>query len=457
MLLLLAMTIALLTYTSIQSIITVNRSAQQERMQRLVELLETSRLPVNSSILEDMKLLSGAEFLLMDNDEVIAQTTNAPTVASIAKLSSNEENQTEPSTIEIDRQSYLLTSLRGIQDRQRRTTNGVLHIFIPSQSDQSIWWQASRSPLTTALIVFPIALLLSLALASQVTRPLAILNHQVQQIAEANLQTIPVVRRNDEIRDLNVSINEMASKLKDHEVQLRKNERLRTMVQLGSGIAHHLRNSATGCKLAVELLAGEQQNVTESENYQVALRQLGLMDSYIKKMLLLSKSTAAEPGPVGQPVDLAEILEEVEFLLRPTAEHLGVKLSVVTNCDDSATGITEEDGRQLMMNLIANAIRAASENRTSDSSTSAGKVSVDLQVDQGSVQFSVIDNGTGPPADLADRIFDPFVTGSPEGTGLGLSLVRDISERVGGKINWTRDHQLTQFRFESTHSEEAIG
>ena len=457
MLVLLVIAIVSLTYTSIRSIIAANREAELDRVQRIVELMTTSRFPLTSSVLENMKLLSGAEFVFSEgNGEADSKTSGAPPVPQDGPRSKhNGANQTDPKTIEINGQPYLHTAVLGIRNGNQPTKKGVLNIFVPSQSEQTIWWQASKSPLQIALFMLPLALIFSLALASQVTRPLAKLNQQVQQIAEGDVQPIPAVGRNDEIHDLNESINEMAVKLQDHDTQLRKNERLRTMVQFGSGVAHHLRNSATGCKMAVELLAAEQPGIADTENYQVAVRQLGLMDNYIKKFLLLSKSPITDSHDEIGDLDLSPVLDNVVFLLRPSAEHLGVDLSVESKCDNSSVKMLEEDAQQLMMNLMANAIRAASEIGSTITPNGRGFVSVELLVEKGCVKFSVTDNGSGPPEKIAASIFDPFVTGSTEGTGLGLSLVHEISERTNGRVSWCRENHQTTFSFESENQQAA--
>jgi len=458
MLVLLVITIASLTYSSIHSIITANREAELERLQNLVELMTTSQFPLTTSVLENMKLLSGADFIFTQNDGgIAAQTLDVPsTLPDFDTLKQKTKEQSTPIAIEADGMPYYYTAVDGIRDRNRTSAIGVLHILVPRKSERAVWWQASKSPLTIALLIMPLALLFSLALASQVTRPLATLNRQVHRIAEGDVQQIPEVQRNDEIRDLNVSINEMAARLQDHDTQLRSNERLRTMVQFGSGVAHHLRNSATGCKMAVELLRVEQQGIADSENYQVAIRQLGLMDNYIKKFLLLSKSSDSNSLANVANIRLGEVLDSVVFLLRPSAKHLEVELSVQSNCDDSTVRMSEEDAQQLMMNLITNAIRAASQNSASTKQSKPGFVKVELNVNEGAVSFSVTDNGSGPPEEISESIFDPFVTGSKEGTGLGLSLVQEISKRANGTVRWNRTNQLTTFSFESAKQLEAM-
>lgn len=449
MLLLLILIAAAITFANIRSIITSNREAELSQLERIVKLVTTSRFPLTSSVLENMRSLSGAEFLLVDGQgKVVSQTQSAPRSDDL----SNNTNDKTPTKISVDGATFYHRAIDNFQGGTPIASAELLHVLIPRQSDRSIWWEASKSPLLIALLVVPLMFLLSLAMANQVTRPLANLKNQVQQIAQGNVSPIPEIRSNDEIRDLNVSINEMAIKLGDHDAQLRKNERLRTMVQFGSSIAHHLRNSATGCKMAVELLAVDHREIAKSDDYQVALRQLGLMNNYIKKFLLLSKSSDAEHVDEPQLIQLAPILENVVFLLSPSAKHLNVEMTVHSDCDDSKIRILEEDAEQLMMNLITNGITAASEKSANLAGGEKAFVTIKLSVHDGSVTFSVTDSGAGPPEEIADSIFQPFVTGSKEGTGLGLSLVREVAERTNGNIQWKRQDNSTTFTFEASQS-----
>ena len=61
--------------------------------------------------------------------------------------------------------------------------------------------------------------------------------------------------------------------------------------------------------------------------------------------------------------------------------------------------------------------------------------------------LTVCDNGTGPPEEVADEIFDPFVTSKPEGLGLGLPVVARCARRLNGSVQWDRVGQHTRFIF----------
>jgi signal transduction histidine kinase len=201
--------------------------------------------------------------------------------------------------------------------------------------------------------------------------------------------------------------------------------------------------------MAIELLASDLQTIAESDNYQVAVRQLGLMNNYIKKFLLLSQSPEKASIENPQPVELNPILENVVFLLSPSAKHLDVNMTVNSNNDQTKFSMSEEDAEQLMMNLISNGIKAASQSVANAGDSKQAIVDIRLLVNKGRVTFSVADNGDGPPPEIADTIFQPFVTGSQEGTGLGLSVVADISNRVGGSVRWIRENEMTVFIFEA--------
>lgn len=456
MLLLSLIAIGGITFANIRSVIDTNRASQLDRVQKLADLLRSTQFPMTNSILDDMKQLSGAEFVLVDQaNEVLAKTKGAPRelpqVDDLGRGSITDQTGTK---IVASGEAYYHSTVKTIQAQNRRSPFGCVHIFVPRQSDLEVWWQASSSPLLIAALILPLALLISIALANQVTSPLARFQQQVQEISQGEVREIPVTTRNDEIRDLNLAINEMASQLQDHDDQLRQNERLRTRVQFGSGVAHHLRNSATGCKMAIELLAAEHDGLSGSDNFQVALRQLGLMDNYIKRFLRLAKTSNDGLSDSQESVDLAEVLERVVFLLHPSAKHLSVKLSVHSNLSRVNVNMAEVDAEQLMMNLISNAITAASE--VTSSPDQSAIVNVVLNRQENKIVFQVSDNGPGPPAEIAETLFQPFVTGSREGTGLGLSLVREIAERVNGSIQWTRIDEETRFTFEMEDNATAV-
>lgn len=441
---LLAITILAITIANIRSTISVNRQQESKQIDQLVELFRSTKFPINSPVLESMKSLSNAEFALVDaRGKVIARTQSSPQSFPIKNLPGQSSGSNLAEAVELDGASYFYTMVDRVGGSQTQDS-GRMHIFVPRKTNRELQWQASATPLWIALIAFPVAFLVSIALSSQVSRPLSHLRSQVQEIAIGHHSEIPITQTNDEIRDLGSSINEMSRKLKENEVELRANERLKNMVQFGSGVAHHLRNSATGCKMAVQLMAEDCPEVRAHEAYEVSMRQFDLMDRYLRKFLLLSKTSISQ-AETQELVELTRVLRTVESLLRPTAEHLGVSLNVEFESEPNAIRISNDDAEQVIMNLVGNAITAASSKKRK---TGSPEVHVRLSGEDDGVRLRVRDNGEGPPDEIKDTIFESFVTGAKEGTGLGLALVREVAESHGGNVSWARTDEWTVFTFD---------
>ncbi len=93
---------------------------------------------------------------------------------------------------------------------------------------------------------------------------------------------------------------------------------------------------------------------------------------------------------------------------------------------------------QLFLNILSNAIEAAGP---------GGKVEVRLGLlEEGKAVIEVFDSGPGPQSQVADRLFEPFVTGKADGVGLGLAVASRVVEAHHGIISWQRALDRTCFR-----------
>ena len=127
------------------------------------------------------------------------------------------------------------------------------------------WWFSTRetlvgrdaagglSGLAAGAVAAVAIVLVTTVLAHRFVRPIRQLGDRAAAIARGDFQPVAVSRHDDEIRDLALSINRMSEQLGQYEGQVRRHEQLRTLGQLGAGIAHQLRNAATGGRMAIEL------------------------------------------------------------------------------------------------------------------------------------------------------------------------------------------------------------
>src|SRR5690606_26069455 len=81
----------------------------------------------------------------------------------------------------------------------------------------------------------------------------------------------------------------------------------------------------------------------------------------------------------------------------------------------------------------------------SDDDPAQRLVRVTLSVADDRATLEVSDTGRGPEPRLQGRMFDPLVTGKPDGAGLGLFIARDVVQRHGGRIDWRRQDNMTSF------------
>ncbi len=299
-------------------------------------------------------------------------------------------------------------------------------------------WQAAYPALAAGAVAVAAVVLVATLLARRFVRPIHRLSDQTAHIAQGDFQPVAVGSRDDELRDLAVSINRMTERLGQYEREVRRNEQLRTLSQLGAGMAHQLRNAATGSRMAIEL--HQRQCTTAVESLDVALRQLRLMESYLQRFLALSRPKRS----IREPVPLAALVDDVCALVRPACLHAGIELSVIKPETQLCVLGDGEELRQLLLNLAMNAVDAVSGR---DSSSKRIVLAIE-SIDTGRCAICVRDSGPGPSLDVAERLFEPFVTGKPEGTGLGLFVARQIAEDHGGAIDWRHCEGMTEFRAE---------
>ena len=291
-------------------------------------------------------------------------------------------------------------------------------------------------------VAMPVVMLLAAVTGAGISRRMKRLQGQVNCIAEGDFEQMELSEGDDEIRALGVAVNRMATMLAGYEDQVRHAERMRTLAQLGGGVAHQLRNSATGCGMALELHADEYPAGHSCESLDVARQQLRLMEEYIQRFLRLGKPTEELRTEF---VCIGELVSDLLPLVQPAARHRGVELEwdgapgIQSSMLGDATALS-----QLVINLLLNAIEAAASCQAK--ADRGGKVVVALTNQNGGrIRLTISDSGDGPAADLSDRLFQPFVSEKPDGIGLGLCVASDVAARHGGQITWNRAYGLTTF------------
>jgi C4-dicarboxylate-specific signal transduction histidine kinase len=247
--------------------------------------------------------------------------------------------------------------------------------------------------------------------------------------------------------------------------QLVHAEKMASLGELTAGIAHEIQNplnfvnnfSDVSRELLEELLEEMEKGETEEvdaiakdviQNLEKIVHHGKRADSIVKGMLQHSRSGDGKK----EPTDLNALTDEYFRLayhgLR--AKDKSFNATMDTEFDDSISevDVVPQDIGRVLLNLITNAFHAVSERKEKESEGYEPTVWVKTRKTTNGVEISVRDNGGGIPAEIRDKIFQPFFTTKPtgEGTGLGLSMSYDIVTKGHGG----------EFKVETTEGEGSM-
>jgi len=206
--------------------------------------------------------------------------------------------------------------------------------------------------------------------------------------------------------------------------RLREAERLATAGELAAGMAHELRNPLSAILNATALLADETRlTADERASTLSAMRtEARRLNRILSDFLKFARPQAARVAPG----DLRDVLEHVSGLIRddrPRAARVDVKVAVDPGLPRFP--FDRDQLIQVVWNLALNGVEAMN---------GRGRLSLEGSHRSGHVALAVSDTGPGIPPERREHVFEPFYTGKPNGTGLGLTIADRIVAAHGGRI-----------------------
>jgi two-component system, NtrC family, sensor histidine kinase HydH len=268
------------------------------------------------------------------------------------------------------------------------------------------------------------------------------INQLILQVRGASGETIMEklkIPKGRELDELGTRIKDLIDRINKTQLDLDKNKQLlqysnkyAILGKVAPSIAHEIRNPLAAIKMLVYSMKEEHDFPAEMKpDLDIIFSEIDRMEGFIKNFLKFAKPSDHE----FKPVDPLQILNEVLHLLRPKLKKNTIEVRDNTGGTNILIPAEASHLKQLFINLIMNAIDVMPKGGTL---TFGIKIHLEGQAENGLnpayVVLSIEDTGPGIPEAILKNLFEPFVKGTEQGIGLGLSISQSIASFHKGWI-----------------------
>lgn len=371
-----------------------------------------------------------SEFIQSTSDEIIRITAPADLVSGLdtgTGLSGLQINEDGQGGLEIsggNRDGIKINPDGGVTINSTDPAMSQIDVQIP-EIVRSQSAQLARDVKNTIMFAVSAASVLAMIAGTwlfwQITRPLARLRDATVQIAAGKLNTRVQVKSKDEVGQVGMAFNRMAGELQRQE-GLRK--------QMVADIAHELRTPLSVMQINLEAMTDDLLPAS-TEELGGLHHEVIRLSRLVEDLRLLSLADAGDLQLRSDTIDANVLVKSAVGRMNPQAESRGVTLVAALHGTPAPIIGDEDKLQQVLANLVSNALRF----------TPAGKrVEVSVHANRQQVMMRVSDQGPGiDPVDLPD-MFERFYKGdrsrsrNDSGSGLGLSIVKQLVDLHGGKV-----------------------
>lgn len=242
---------------------------------------------------------------------------------------------------------------------------------------------------------------------------------------------VVAVRGSDEVSLLGRRFNSMMRRLEAAHAEQRRaqqkaleTERLAALGSLVAGVAHEVNNPLAGLKNCLRRLErGDLPEAKQGEYLALMDEGLSRIEGVVRQLLDYARPHATRL----EPVSARQLAVDAVRLVGPLLDQRRVRALVLADSADETLLADRRQVGQAVVNLLLNAAYVTRD---------GGELRVGVRRRNGQVGIAVEDDGPGIPAEIRERILDPFFSTKPEGegTGLGLSVTRTIADSHGGEL-----------------------
>lgn len=229
----------------------------------------------------------------------------------------------------------------------------------------------------------------------------------------------------------------------DQQLRLTQEEtllsQLRTTQTLVRGMAHEIKNPLGGLRGAAQLLETELPSLELREYTRIIISEADRLQTLVDRM------SGSHTPSVNEKVNIHEVLERVRRLV---SVELSPKVNLRFDYDPSIPDLNGDKDRliQIVLNIVVNAIKAVgSEGEIIFKTRILRRFMINQKVHRLVLRLQVIDDGAGVPLSVQDKVFFPMVSGSADGSGLGLSIAQSLANAHNGLIEFQSEPGNTVF------------
>jgi signal transduction histidine kinase len=396
--------------------------------QGLIDVL-VAGFPVDNAVAAELReRTGGSDFVFLEGGRPIASTLAAEATRGVAE---RYRRGSGVQRLELPDREYAVfgSTLRDLSGSPAGDLLIVHNLDAVKRDLASLEFKL----LMIALAAIVAGIGVSSLLARRILKPIRQLDRAAALIAEQKYETrVPEVD-NDELGRLASTFNAMSRSIQDAREELIRQERISTIGRLSSSIVHDLRNPLAAIYGGAEMMMDGE--LSQEQLHRLAgniYRSSRAIKDMFQELVDVSRGRIQAP----ELCRLVELIGAAVETQAPAADERNVRIDVKV---DPAIELPAEPGRieRVFLNLIGNAIEAM---------PNGGEIEIAAERNGHSVLVRVDDTGPGVPADVRQRLFQPFVTSGKGGLGLGLALSRQTVLDHGGDL-WIEDGKTAGAHF----------
>lgn len=401
---------------------------------------------VDSTVAEQLALVSGGKIVLVSGSKVIASTLSSREESELQNHLGEYTALLDSGTQEVNlaAEPYQVAAVSLHADPR---TPVQCYVLIPLRRPMDFIGKLDRTILALGISALVCATLLLSFVAGTITRPMDNLLAGVRALARGDYGFSITPRGSSEVVELGTAFSKMRGELLASQRRQIETEQIAALGRAASSISHDLRHSLAAVVANAEFLyEAEKLKLDRDEIFdeiKIASEQMTeLLDSLrelAREHRMLSLVTASLESVVRHAADA--VLARPEFRNR--------LISIQASSD--TTGLFDSKKiERLFFNLLLNACEATSDR---------GKINIEIKSLDSAFEVRIADDGVGIPASIRGTLFDPFISsGKSNGTGLGLAIVNKVVHDHYGSISVEQTGESgTVFLVRFPRSQSGIG